>query len=193
MNQRDPELQEERIAALERELADLRRHTGLVAPRDGEPQGDPPRRSLVLALVIAGIVVLIAGGLGVLIYSEAWAKVDGVFSSSGDPLGRFDAYPSDCRSGAAFLPPFLGAEIGSAATGLLRIQGSGKTATVTVWAPGSPDGRAYDASRCSTFDAVVTLAGSEVNEVRAVDGHLRMECTDGAATVRADLTFDACH
>lgn len=192
MSQSDPSSQHQRIAALEREIADMRRRTGV----EDHPVVPPRvrRRSSILGLLAGGIVLLMAGGLAALLYEEAWTKVDGVFSSSGGALGRFDAHPTECRSGAAFMPQFLGADVGSEASGRLRVEGTGKAAVVTVWPPGSDKGRAFKSSQCKTFDVEVTLTGSEVNEVRAVDGHARLECRQsGKAMLSADVRFDACH
>lgn len=192
----DQELQEQRIAALEREIAELRRRTGVVDPRDQPrpPQG-PTRRPVGVMLLVAGVVVALLGVFAAFIYAEAWSKADGTLSSSGPPLGRFDAHIVGCRSGAAFMPQFLGADLDATGEARVRVVGKGSSdATVLVWAPNAETPLPLRAADCSTFDVGVEMTGSEVNDVRAVDGHARLECAlPAGGRVTADIVFDACH
>lgn len=189
----DRDEQEQRIRALEQEIADLRRHTGLPRP---PPAGPPPRRSGVfVTALVGGVIVALLGVFAAFIYAEAWSKADGTISSVGPPLGRFDAHVIACRSGAAFMPQFLGAELDTTGGARLRVMGKGASdATVLVWAPNAETPVPLRTEDCKTFDVGVELTGSKVNEVQAVNGHVRVDCAMPAGgRFSADLRFDACH
>lgn len=46
---------------------------------------------------------------------------------------------------------------------------------------------------CTTLDVELTNTNTTVNDIRAVDAKLRIDCSDDKSTVKGTLTFDRCH
>ncbi len=46
---------------------------------------------------------------------------------------------------------------------------------------------------CTTFDVDVTRTNTTVNDIRALDGTLHIECSNDTSSVKGNLTFDHCH
>jgi len=46
---------------------------------------------------------------------------------------------------------------------------------------------------CATLDIDVNNTNTTINDIRAVDGTLRIDCSNDTSSVKGQLTFDRCH
>lgn len=49
------------------------------------------------------------------------------------------------------------------------------------------------ANNCTTLDVDHTPTGTTINNVRAIDGKLRIDCASGTNSIKGELVFDRCH
>ena len=185
---------QDRIAALEREVerlrAELRQQRAHVEtdthnvhpPKSLKAKGGCLLFSLIGFLMTVGFV----GGIGYLVYTMAWSRVEGVWSmeidartQGADPtkVPLWTSAPTECRSGESFTPEFLGAVLTDEAGHELKIFGpdSADGHAMLKVAPGQPD-YVFDATTCERFELFVEWSGAEVNDVSAVKGVFRVRC-----------------
>lgn len=48
-------------------------------------------------------------------------------------------------------------------------------------------------TECSTLDVDYTATNTTINDVRAVEGKLRIDCSDAKSSIKGELVFDRCH
>ncbi len=125
--------------------------------------------------------------------SESSAK--GSLVGVGEPFGDFAMTVTDCASGQ---PQFFhGVVLSSARAGeMIRVVIDPLQGTVVQLqlpqmcreAPCAPV--ALDRGECPVFDIRVQDTGAERDDIRVLEGHLRLDCRFGAGgTAKADITF----
>ena len=143
----------------------------------------------LLGVAIAAIGVMI----GVLMARHGAMKVGGKVDVEGTSLGTFWFGANDCESGAAFVPPDLGANLRAEGGYGLRVVGSGDKARLWVFSQGGKQGAlTIDKGNCSEWDVAVDWAHKTANRVSMVNGHVRVQCSVGGGTVKANVTFERC-
>lgn len=164
----------------------------------------PPKSSFgpATSLGIGLIGPLAIGGLIFAISSGFSESVEGHVVVSEGPRAPFTFRPSGCAS----MQPYgrcganlhaAGSDDGAVYVTLDPIAGK----RVEIEIPGScrdadgTDCTVFPVPRdhCTVFEAAVQNTGTVVNDVRLVEGHLRLDCTleDGTRVV-GNLTFDGC-
>ena len=108
-----------------------------------------------------------------------------------------------CRSGQQM--GFFGAALlgdGPTKGGILVIDDVTRGKLLKVEVPGSCKEPDYEVctvvdikpEQCSQFDVKVSLTNTTVNDVRAVEGHMRVDCTVGESGVfKGSIDFSTCH
>lgn len=189
------ELRQQR-ALVESKAASAHKHSGGDDDSDTESHRKnsthPPKSlkakggCLVFSLIGFLMTVGFVGGIGYLVYTMAWSRVEGVWSmeidartQGADPtkVPSWTSAPTECRSGESFTPEFLGAVLTDEAGHELKIFGpdSADGHAMLKVAPGQPD-YVFDATTCERFELFVEWSGAEVNDVSAVKGVFRVRC-----------------
>ena len=155
------------------------------------------RKGLFLGLGLGGVglvavtvmVILLAGGKGC-----SWSE--GSLTAKGPPLGDVTFTPVKCRSGQreSFRGVIL---IDDADRVLIRVvEDPVQGALVNVRKPDSCRGSRcefvrFDRQGCAVFDFYLENTNTTVNDIRVVEGHLKLDCVfkDTGGTVKADLKF----
>jgi len=52
---------------------------------------------------------------------------------------------------------------------------------------------ALTANECSTLEVEHATTNTTINDIRAVEGKLRIDCRIGASSIKGELVFDRCH
>jgi len=143
---------------------------------------------------LLGIFIALVGvGIGVLMMRHGAMKLRGGVSVEGTSIGSFSFRANDCASGAAFVPPYLGANLRAEGGSGLRVVESGDKARLWVFSQGGKQGAlTIDKGSCSQWDVVVDWAHETTNRVNSVNGHVRVKCAVGGGKVTADVTFERC-
>jgi len=146
------------------------------------------------AFALLGVAIAAIGiTLGVLMARHGAMRAAGSVTAESTSIGSFSFDANDCASGAAFVPSFLGADLRAQGGYGLRIAGSGDSARLWVFSQGGKQGSlTIDKPSCSQWDVLVDWAHQTVNRVNTVNGHVRVKCTAGGGTVKADVHFERC-
>jgi len=164
------------------------------------------KRSGLIAKLGAGggvVVPLIVVGF-FMMNGKGCSEVKGSFTAKGKPLGDFVLKPDICGSGqergyfGVVLMP--GEETKGARGAIKLVRDPVKGWLVQVQLPGScKNGQCrsvtFDREECSQYDIAVRKSNTTVNDVRLLEGHLRLECTfkgKGKGTASAQLEFSGC-
>ena len=151
-------------------------------------------RVTTTVFALLGVAIAVIGvTIGLLMARHGAMKVGGTVTAQGTSIGSFSFGVNDCASGAAFVPSFLGANLRAEGGYGLRVAGSGDTARLWVFSQGGKQGSlTIDKPSCSQWDVAVDWAHQTVNRVNTVNGHVRVTCTAGGGTVKADVRFERC-
>ena len=175
--------------------------TRLVDAQEITPGVKSAKRKIPLAFMLVGLNVgLVAAGI--MFVGKGCSKAEGSFISIGQPHGDFTIVPKKCKSGQRM--NFYGAVLlgeGPDDGAVVAIIDPVRGKLVKVEVPGScrpPDREVckefiIEPSMCAKFDVSVERTGTEVNDIRLLDGHIELECAfkeDGA--IRASLKFENC-
>lgn len=49
------------------------------------------------------------------------------------------------------------------------------------------------ANNCTTLDVDHAVSNTTINDVRAIDGKLRIDCANGKSSIKGELVFERCH
>lgn len=161
----------------------------------GKPKGK------IKKALVTGAALWVAIGL-ITILGGTCGGTEGSVAVSGGPRGAFTLTPTGCSSMqpyGRFGANLHGDEPNDGALYVTVDHFRGKSIEIEV--PGScrsADGTdctvfSVPRDRCSVYDAEVDFSGVTVNDVRLVEGRVRLECTleDGTA-VRGAIEFDNC-
>ncbi|NMB74136.1 MAG: zinc-ribbon domain-containing protein [Myxococcales bacterium] len=160
------------------------------------------RRRIVMIAVLAEIPIFVV--VFFLAFSgKGCGHTEGSFVSKGQPLGDFTFTPTQCRSGQRM--SFFGAILvgdGPTEGGLLVGEDAVKGKFVKLEVPGSCKPPDYEVctelfierSYCSVFEAYAKNTNTTVNDIRLVDGHLKLDCVfPEGGSVKADIKFENCN
>lgn len=163
----------------------------VVAPRN--------KLGLILGAVLGPILI---GGILIAVFVGVGESVQGHVTIAGGPRPGFTFTPTGCVS----MQPYghFGANLhgpgpNDGAVYVTIDPTTGKKVEVEI--PGScRDADGTDCTlfpvprdRCTTYDASVHNTGTVVNDVRLVEGHLKLDCTlEDGTTVKGEITFDGC-
>lgn len=151
------------------------------------------KASTAVILLIVVAIAAVGVAIAVLMARHGATKVGGRVSVEGTSIGSFSFGPNDCVSGAAYVPPYLGANLAAEGGFGLRVVDSGDRARLWVFSQGGRQGAlTIDKANCSQWDVAVTWAHETANRVSKVNGHVRVTCAVGGGTVNANLTFERC-
>jgi hypothetical protein len=173
------------------------------AEADEEPMKVPRKISgtrllvgSVLGAAFWGVIIMVA------LDSDGCSSTEGTFEASGKPLGDFTFTPTHCRSGQheSFFGVYLLGKDGDAG-GLKVVIDPRDGGAVMVEVPGSCRGADNDdctvvpleQDACATFDLDIEPTNTYVNDIRLLDGRLRLACTlPEGGSARADVRFSSC-
>jgi len=151
---------------------------------------------IILAVLVQGAVV------GYLFMGKGCSKTEGNLVSKGEPVGTFTFTPDACRSGQRmqfYGAVILGKDQHSGAVVVIEDALKGKIVKIEV--PGSCQPPDYekckeviiDPAACNVYDMAVKRTSTVVNDIRLVDGHLRLNCGfKEGGNLQANLTFENC-
>ncbi len=163
----------------------------------GAEAAKPGRAGLFLGLGLGAsgliaavvVVVMLVGGKGC-----SWSE--GTLTTTGPPLGDLSITPVKCKSGQR-----------EGFHGVMLLDDQGKVVIRVVMDPvrgtlvgvqkkdscrGSQcEYVMFDRRECPRFDVAVENTNTTVNDIRVVEGHLKLDCAfkDTGGTVKADLKF----
>jgi hypothetical protein len=146
------------------------------------------------AFALLGVAIAAIGvTIGLLMVRHGAMRVGGTVTAQGTSIGSFSFGVNDCASGAASVPQYLGAELRAEGGYGMRVVESGDRARIWVFSQGGKQGAlTIDKNACSQWDVVVDWAHQTVNRVNTVNGHVRVQCSVGGGTVKANVTFERC-
>jgi hypothetical protein len=123
------------------------------------------------------------------------SKVTGSVSSTGGSLGTFSKTPTSCESGQRW--SFFGAVFfvdGDSQSVLDLVKDPVSGWFVKVGYPGVDKMAVFGAHDCSVLDVDVHKTNTTINDVRAVEGSAKFDCTSGSdGRVTGQLEFEKCH
>ena len=155
--------------------------------------------------VVLVVVSAVGAGAGVLMARRNGEKAGGSVIADGTPVGTFSFGVTDCASGQAFVPGFVGVDLRGSGSGQmpgsgegeggfdLRVVGTGDDAELWLYPKGSTTGAIQIRKRdCSEWDVRVDWAGVTVNDVKTVSGHVMVACAIGGGKLTAVVDFERC-
>jgi hypothetical protein len=161
----------------------------------------PSRKKRSFLLIIILVAVQIAA-FGFFFMGKGCSKTEGNLVSNGEPIGTFTFEPDACRSGQRM--QFYGAVIlgkDKHAGAVVIIEDPIKGKIVKIEVPGSCQPPDYekckevviDPAACSVYDMAVKKSMTTVNNIRLIDGHLRLNCGfKEGGSLQANLNFENC-
>jgi hypothetical protein len=164
------------------------------------PQRKIRPKKLILKMALGS---LIWGVIFMFVFnSNGCSSTEGSFHATGAPLGDYVFTPAQCRSGEheSFFGVFLLGESESAGGLKIIVEPTGEK-MVQAEVPGSCKGANNDDCRvvnierdsCETFDIGLQRTDTYVNEIRLLDGHLRLDCRfEDGGSAKADVKFESC-
>jgi hypothetical protein len=166
-----------------------------------EASGQAKQKKKGLFAVIAAANILLAGGLAFFMANKGCSSVEGSLVANGGSLGSFTFTPEQCRSGqrmSFFGAALLGKDRNSG--GVLVIEDAVRGKLLKVEVPGTCRPPDYEECKvveitpdqCKTFRLSVRRTSTVVNDVRLVEGSLKLDCSFKRGTVKADLKFSGC-
>lgn len=142
-------------------------------------------------VALAVLMVFLVGGKGC-------AEVKGELTATGLAGGDARFVPEVCQSGQhqSFFGVSLVRKVGGGAIVAIEDAVQGKVVKVNLPGPCGnapcpplelrPDG-------CTTLDLVLERTNTEVNDIRLLDGHLKLDCTVGTVHVQGAFEFSNCN
>lgn len=149
-------------------------------------RGGAPRR---VSWIRAGLVAVLGCS------AACASSAEGSLRSTGAPLGDWELTPDECHSGE--LEGFFGVDlVDSSRPGRFVRIVKEPLAGYAVALPNARDGGhgIIDGRGCELYDVRVVGTNTFINDVRALDGHLRLRCRfAGGGSVEGSVTFETCH
>jgi hypothetical protein len=158
------------------------------------------KRGKVISFLGAGVGIVVAvvavafGAVG-----GSCSSVEGKFVAKGDPLTKFTMRPTECRSGQRknfFGVMLLSEKKKNQAIKILEDPTKGMVVQVQI--PSSCKNNrckfvTFGEDACDTFDLEVNRTSTSVNDIRLLEGHLKLKCKfDEGGTAKASLKFSRC-
>ncbi len=144
--------------------------------------------------IVVAVVAVAFGAVG-----GSCSSVEGKFVAKGEPLSKFTMRPTECRSGQR--KNFHGVILLSEKKenqAIKILEDPMKGMVVQVQIPSScKNGRCkvvtFGEDACDTFDIQVNRTNTTVNDIRLLEGHLKIKCKfDEGGTAKAKLEFSSC-
>jgi hypothetical protein len=171
----------------------------------GAPRASTPakRGRRLLRIILLADIPIIAVVLFFVFQGKGCGHTEGSLVAQGQPIGDFTFTPTQCRSGQRM--SFFGAVLvgdGPTDGGILVGEDAVKGKFVKLEVPGSCKPPDYEVctevmverSYCSVYEAHVENTNTTVNDVRLVDGHLKLDCKfPEGGSVKADIKFENCN
>jgi hypothetical protein len=157
------------------------------------------KRSLIFIIPLVALQIAI---FGYFFLGKGCSKTEGNLVSKGEPVGTFTFTPDACRSGQRmqfYGAVILGKDKHSGAVVVIEDPIKGKIVKIEV--PGSCQPPDYekckeviiDPAACNVYDMAVKRTSTVVNDIRLVDGHLRLNCEfKEGGSLQANMTFENC-
>lgn len=157
------------------------------------------KRSFLLIIILAAVQI---AAFSFFFMGKGCSKTEGNLVSKGEPVGTFTFEPDACRSGQRM--QFYGAVIlgkDKHAGAVVIIEDPIKGKIVKIEVPGSCQPPDYekckevviDPAACSVYDMAVKKSMTTVNNIRLIDGHLRLNCGfKEGGSLQANLNFENC-
>ena len=184
---------EERIQALEKKVEELQKKVGIPQEATFSLSSNSKKKTFNPMPWMSLLFLIIP----IIAYWGFSSGLQGNFSSQSTLLGNWAFKAKACRSGAAYIPPFWGVTIKSGKIGSPHFEVQGDTpqnAKILVWGSESENPVTLDRTICKLLDLKLKRNGSLVNNVVAVEGYLKMDCTPpGGGQFLADIQFRNCH
>ena len=158
------------------------------------------KRGKVISFLGAGIGIAVAvvavtfGAVG-----GSCSSVEGKFVAKGEPLSKFTMRPTECRSGPrknVHGVMLLSEKKKKQAIKILEDPTKGMVVQVQI--PSSCKNNrckfvTFGEDACDTFDVEVNRTNTTVNDIRLLEGHLRIKCKfDEGGSAKAKLEFSRC-
>jgi hypothetical protein len=156
------------------------------------PNTKRPGAARFLGLLLI-VVATAAAGFGVAFYiKRTRERVEGNVRGERMSVGTFAFAVTDCASGLALAPSFLGADLRGEGFNL-RAVGSGDGAQLWLNTPATQLRRiGINKQHCTRWDVAARLARVTVSRVETVDGHVHATCTVEGGRLIADVEFARC-
>ena len=157
------------------------------------------KRSLIYIIPLVALQIAVAGYF---VMGKGCSKIEGNLVSRGEPVGTFTFEPDACRSGQRmqfYGAVILGKDKHSGAVVVIEDPIKGKIVKIEV--PGSCQPPDYekckeviiDPAACNVYDMAVKRTSTMVNDIRLIDGHLRLNCGfKEGGSLQANLIFENC-
>ena len=162
-----------------------------------------PSRKKWSRLLIIIVAVLLQGAIfGFFFMGKGCSKAEGNLVSKGEPVGTFTFEPDVCRSGQRmqfYGAVILGKDKHAGAVVVMEDPIKGKIVKIEV--PGSCQPPDYekckevivDPASCDVYDMAVQRTMTTVNDIRLIDGYLRLNCGfKEGGSLQANLKFENC-
>jgi hypothetical protein len=174
-----------------------------IGPGRLAPDARARRKRRIIMIALLADIPIFAIVFFLAFSGKGCGHTEGSFIAQGQPLGDFTFTPTRCRSGQRM--SFFGAILvgdGPTEGGLLVGEDAVKGKFVKLEVPGSCKPPDYEVctelfierSYCSVFEAGVKYTNTTVNDIRLVDGHLRLDCQfPEGGSVKADIQFENCN
>jgi hypothetical protein len=152
------------------------------------------RRGKIWAVL--GVAAAVAvGGVVLFVTQKGCSEASGFFEARGEPLTDFTMKPTACKSGQR--SGFHGVVIISEKQdeGIKIVEDPIKGTIIQVQIPGSCTGStckavSFEREDCAVYDVVISPTNTTVNDIRVLEGHLKLDCKfDTGGTAKADITF----
>ena len=176
------------------------RALGEATPEATPDAAEPEKKGF--PFVVLGALVPLVIGLAIVLGVRGCDHVDGQVAVADGPRPGFVFAPTGCAS----LQPYgrFGANLhgkGENDGGVYVTVDPVKGSSVDVEIPGSCKNEggtsctvfSVPRERCTVFEATVQNTGTVVNDVRLVEGHLKLDCAlEDGTTVRGEVHFGGC-
>jgi len=175
---------------------------GNAVTRTGTPMTQPQKSKVFRFLKFLPLTIAIWAAGFYFFMGKGCSSVSGNLVSAGNPLGAFIFTPDKCKSGHRM--QFFGAVIlgkGQTDGAVIPFFDPVKGKAVKIEIPGSCKAPDYeecteviiDPKHCSTHKISLVRTGTEVNDVRLIDGSLEVDCKfPEGGTLKGKMKFDSC-
>ena len=138
------------------------------------------------AIVMLFVGISVMGGLGFMMFAFT-AALEGQLTA-GESLGSVVFEPDDCTAGS--IHGFGGVQLtdGDQSSVRVRVLETELGQWRLAWIRQGAEPEVFDGERCDAFSANVEFSGTVLNDVRAMQGYVELECPELSGRV----TFDGC-
>jgi hypothetical protein len=144
------------------------------------------KASTTAFVILLAVIAAVGAGVGVLMARRGGMKVSGTVATDGTSIGTIWWAVNDCESGRAMEPSFFGVGLRGKDGFAMRVADTGDNARIWVYSQGGRQGALQlSKQNCARWDVLVDRA-------KGGSGHVRIACTAGGGTAKADVSFERC-